>query len=149
MLFRSALARTEAYLNLEPRIKSGDAEKSKILRSTNIYRNTLHFAAAFSYVIHLPFKGSLDCIMRTFDGFGITIISKKNMQARLNDVNLCKAKLAGANLFRANMRRANLFGADLIGADLIEADLSGADLSGAYLIQAYLVGADQIGRAHV
>ena len=150
-----ALARTEAYLNLKPRIKAGDAEKSKILRSTNIYRNTLHLAAAFSYVIHLPFKGSLDCIMRTFDSRGITIISKNNIQAKLDNVNLYEAKLTeadlrGARLRGADLRGARLRGADLIGADLreahlTEADLSVADLRGADLSEADLSEADLIG----
>lgn len=155
-----ALARTEAYLNPEPRIQSGDVEKSKILRSTNIYRNTLHFATAFSYVIQLSFSGNLDILMRIFNSFGITVISKKNRQAKLNYVdlfgaNLARADLSGADLSVADLSNANLSGVNLRGANLSGdllcgailggADLSGANLSGANLSRTDLCRADLSG----
>ena len=133
----NALANTEAYLNPEPRIEFGDAEKSRILRSTNIYRNTFHIAAVFTYVIPFPFKGNLDRVMRTFNSDEIMLLSKSEKRA-----NLVGADLSRANLFETDLSGADLSGADLSGAYLSEAYLIGANLRGANLSGAYLLRAD-------
>lgn len=138
----SALVRTEAYINHNPRIKTGDAEKSRIRRSTNIYRNTLHIAAAVSYVIHIPFKGTLDIMIRTYDSNGIMLFSGENKRPDLIGVDLSGANLIDACLSLANLSLADLSRADLSGADLSEADLSGAYLSFANLNLAFLRGAN-------
>ena len=133
----NALVKTEAYSNFEPRIKTGDAEKSRILRSTNIYRNTFHIAAAFSYMIPFPFKENLDRVMRTFSSNGIILLSNIIKRA-----NLSEADLRRANLRRAELPWANLSEADLNGADLRDADLTGADLIGAIIERADLSDAN-------
>ena len=137
----SALSRTEAYLGQKPHVDSLTAERSRIARSTNIYRNTLQIAKAFSYVISIPFKGNLDLIMRTFSSKGIVICSNKDKRANLVDANLSMADLNGADLSYVDLNGANLSGADLSGANLCGADLSEAKLSGANLSNAKLEGA--------
>ena len=146
----NALSRTEAYLNFKPHVGSGDAEKSKILRSTNIYKNILKIAASFSYVIQLPFKENLDLLMRTYNSDSVILVSDNNKRVNLEGANLNKAQLIGAglrgaNLSGADLSRADLNGADLSGADLSMANLSGADmiitdLSGAFMVRAELCG---------
>ena len=152
-----ALSQTEAYLNFEPHVDSGDAERSRIVRSENIYRNTLHIAASLSYVIQLPFKEKLELLMRTYNSTGIVLVSKKDKRADLSGVNLngvylCEADLSEAdlrgadfelaNLSKANLSRARLNQADFELSNLSGANLSRADLSGAYLSRANLNGAD-------
>ncbi len=138
----SALVRTEAYINHSPRIKTGNAEQSRIRRSTNVYRNTLHIAAAVSYVIHIPFKGTLDIMIRTYDSNGIMLLSGENKRPDLSGADLSGANLIDACLSLANLSLADLSRADLSGADLSEADLSGAYLSFANLNLAFLRGAN-------
>ena len=170
----NALVRTEAYLNLEPRYHDGNAEKTKLGRTINIYRNTLHLCAVFSYVIEKPFRGGIDIFLRTYPSYYITIRSAENKradlreadlrlsnlygadlrgsdlfvadlrEADLREADLREADLSGASLRRANLRRANLFRANLIGADLSGADLSGADLKRANLFRANLFRANLI-----
>ena len=145
-----ALVRTEAYLNFEPHVKSGDAERSRILRSTNIYRNTLHIAAAFSYVIQIPFKGNLDIMMRTFDSDRIVIKSEEDKRAdlkwvrldwaHLNWAYLNEARLEWASLESAHLNEAHLEGGRLAYAHLEWAHLWDAHLEGAHLEGAYLLG---------
>ena len=134
------LAKTEASLNLTPRVESGDAERSKILRSTNIYRNTLHIAAAVFYVIQMRVKGNLDLMIRTYNSERIVFCSERGKKADLSGANLSGAKLYGANL-----SGIDLSGADLSGADLREANLNEANLSGAKLYEANLSGAKLYG----
>ena len=163
-----ALVRTEAYLNLEPRYPGGTAEKTKRGRTINVYRNTLHISAAFSYVIEKPFDDGIDVFLRIYPSYFITIFSvdtnkacsvetnKADLsRADLRGANLSRANLSSANLRGANLRRADLFGARLHradlngaclrGADLRRADLSGANLNGADLSRADLRGADMSG----
>ena len=149
----NTLSETEAYINFEPHVDSGDAEKSRILRSTNIYRNTLNIVAAFSYVIQLPFEDNLDLLMRTYNSNSIVLVSDNNKRANLSNVNLSganlsqanmrgvclrKANLNGANLSDANLSRADLKGTSLIRADLRKANLNRAFLKGAYLVKTEL-----------
>ena len=151
-----ALANREAHLNPEPRIESGDAEKSRILRSTNIYRNTLHIAAAFRYGIRIPFNGKLDIMLRTFDSSFIIFKRDDDKRVDMKGVNLEGANLDGTtlegadlegadlkrvSLERANLKEATLEGANLKGANLKGADLEGADLEGTNLERADLEGA--------
>ena len=158
------LINTEAYISSIPRVKSGDAERSKIRRSTNIYRNTLHIAFAVSYVIQIPFNQTLGLMVRTFDSTGIRIYSEENKspyligadlrgaylsRACLSRVDLRAADLRGAFLDKADLSRARLDGADLRGVDLSGADLSSAslrvaDLRGACLSGTNLSGADLV-----
>ena len=155
-LIVDALVRTEAYLNLEPRYPFGNAEKTKIGRTINVYRNTLNICTACSYVIEIPFREGLDVFIRLFPSNGIGISSYESSRADLSFADLRGADLRGADLSRANLsgadlsradlsraylRGANLSGAHLRGANLIEANLSGADLIGAHLIEANLRGA--------
>ena len=135
-----ALVKTEAYCNLTPRYVYGNAEKSRIGRSTTVYRNVMHIAYALSYVIQIPFKDTLDICIKTFWSDGIRIISDDCKEADLSDTNLYRADLSGAYL-----SRADLSGADLSGAALSRADLSRADLSEAYLSRADLSEADMRG----
>ena len=162
-----ALVRTEAYLNLKPRYPAGKAEKTKIGRTINVYRNTLHICAAFSYVIEKTFKDGIDVFLRIYPSHYITICSVETNRANLSGADLrraylsradlsgadlrraylsgaylSRADLSGANLRVANLREANLREAKLSGANLREADLSGADLRRAYLREADLRGAD-------
>ena len=131
-----SLSKTEAYLNLKPRFESGDADKSKILRSQNIYRNILHIAEAFSYLISIPFKDKLDILVRKFRSEGIVLIYNENKGADLTE-----ACLAGAYLRSATFTRANMEKADLRGADLREAHLNQTILTKAILQEANLRGA--------
>ena len=150
----NALCKTEAYLNPEPRVKTGTAEKFKILRSQNIYRNTLHIAAGLSYVIQIPFEGALDVMMRTYSSRGILLFNDGEKKVNLFRANLRGADLAGANFMGANLQNANLTqavlcSANLAKADLTEADLNltnlvGVDLRGANLTRATLEGANLI-----
>lgn len=128
-----ALVSTEAYLNFTPHVVSGDAERSKILRSMNIYRNTLCIAALTSYVVQDPFKGDFGLVSRLFGSREVKIYSEKNNRANLRGINLSKT-----DLVLADLREVDLSGADLTGAMLIGANLSGAKLSGAKLIGANL-----------
>ena len=137
----NALVNTEAYLNFEPRVKSGNAEKSKILRSENIYRNTLHIAAAFSYVIQIPFKENLDVMMRTFNSTGIELISKDDKKADLRGADLRGARLSGIKMIGADLTGANLSGAILTEAILHNANLERAQLEGTFLRNAELTDA--------
>ena len=137
-----ALVRTEAFLNLKPRYQDGKVETTKLGRTINVYRNTLHISAAFSYVIEKPFSAGMDVLLRTYPSNSITICSLVN-----NKDNLFRANLSGANLSGANLRGANLSGANLSEANLYEANLSGANLreanlNGANLIRANLGGAN-------
>ena len=149
-----ALVRTEAYLNLEPRYPLGNAEKTKLGRIKNVYRNTMHICAAFSYVIENPFREGLDTLLRIYHRNFITICSTEDNGADLRRANISFSDLRGANLRGANLsgaslkgaylRDADLKGANLRGADLIDANLSGANLNGADLRGADLRGADLI-----
>ena len=147
-----ALVRTEAYLNLESRYPDGTAEKTKLGRTINIYRNTLHLCAAFSYFIDKPFTDGIDVMIRTYPSSSIRICSDENNRADLSGTylsgaKLSEAKLCGADLSRANLRLAELCLSDLRdvklgGADLGRSDLSGAKMIGASMIEADLRGAD-------
>ena len=151
----NALVSTEAFLNFIPHVKTGDAERSKILRSTNVYRNTLNIAMAVSYVIQIPFKGTLDLLVKTFDSKEIMLYSVKNKRPDLFGADLRGSKLSRAHLSRSILSRADLDGANLSGADLSRADLGGAymreaNMRGTNLIKAdlrgaHLSGADMIG----
>ena len=157
------LVKTEAYCKSVPKNINGDAEKSKVGRSMNIFRNVLHIASAFSYVIQIPFKGNLDILCRTYNNDYIKIYSNKTRSANLIGANLTGADLRGADMTCANLSKVNLHGANLNGAELLatnlrEANLSGAnlnkaklydsDLSGADLSGVYLSGAD-LGRVNL
>ena len=98
---------------MEPRYHDGKAEKTKLGRTINIYRNTLHLCAVFSYVIEKPFRGGIDIFLRTYPSYYITILSAENK----------RADLIGAGLFRVNLNEANLFRANLRGVNLSEANL--------------------------
>ena len=162
-LMIDTLVRTEAYINLDCKHSLGDAEKTKIGRTINVYRNTLHICAAASYVIQIPFKEGLSILLKTYPSNKITIYSDLNIRADISDSDLDMAKLSesdfsgayfggtslrGAFLDRANLRgtymedvnleRADLRDADLRGSILPDADLSEADLSGANLCDADL-----------
>ena len=137
-----ALSKTEAYLNLEPRVETGNAERSKILRSQNIYRNTFHFAAALSYIIQMPFTENLDVLMRVYDSQSIVLISKDDKRADLSRTTLFRSFLINADLKRVNLREADLSKANLREADLREADLSIANMWEANLREADLSKAD-------
>lgn len=136
------LSKTEAYLNLEPHVVSGDAVRPKILRSTNIYNNVLKIAAAFSYVIQLPFKDNLDLLMRTYNSDRVVLVSEIHKRANLNGADLNGAHLNKAHLIRADLNEAHLFAADLNETDLRGANLRGAHLGVANLIKADLRGAN-------
>ena len=129
-----ALVRTEAYLNLKPRYQDGNAEKTKLGRTINVYRNTMHLCAAFSYVIEKPFGDGIDVFLRTYPSDFIIICSAENK----------RADLIGANLRGADLSEADLRGADMSGAKLIRADISGANLREADLRDAQIYGADLI-----
>lgn len=146
------LVRTEAYLNFTPRVESGDAERSKTLRSTNIYRNTLQIAAAVSFVLQIPFEGSMEILIRTFNSQGVILHSEKNKVANLSGANLSGAKLSGASLYAAdlsgayldmaNLDNAYLNGAEMNGVSLWRADLRDTKLHYANLKRAFLVEAN-------
>ena len=138
----NALIRSEAYLNLTPHIKSEYTETSRILRSTNVYRNTLHIAAAFSYVIPVPFKGNLELMIKTYNSTNIKLFSNSSTKVNLYGIDLSGVNLRGADLSGANLRKANLSRANLNGARLSKADLSEAKLEGANLSSADLSGAN-------
>jgi uncharacterized protein YjbI with pentapeptide repeats len=81
---------------------------------------------------------------------------EKNLKrAKLNDIDLTNAKLAGVDLTGTNLMRTKLTGADLTGtnltdavlnwADLSEAKLTGANLTRASLYTAKLAAADLTG----
>lgn len=125
-----ALVKTEAFCNLTPKYDYGNAERSRIGRSTNVYRNVMHIAYALSYVIQNPIKRGLDILITTFRSDMIFIYSNNNK----------KVNLRGANLKGANLRNSFLREIDLRGAYLSEANLRGAHLSEAYLSGAYLSG---------
>ena len=137
-----ALVKTEGYYNLVPKYSYGNTEKSRIKRSTNIYRNVMHIAYALSYVIQIPFKEGLDTLIKTFRSDGINIITNKHKIADLSEADLIGADLLGAVLSRANLSGAFLTGSNLKAADLSEANLSRANLSRANLRAAYLLGAN-------
>ena len=132
-----ALIKTEAYVALKPRVESGDADNSKILRSQNIFRNVFHIAAAFAHVIQIPFKGNLDILVRKFRSEGIILICGRNKSADLKE-----ACLAGAYLKRAHLTKADLTKADLRGADLRNVHLYKSIMSESNLIEANLKGAN-------
>lgn len=159
-LMIDALIGTEAYGKLEPRIPTGNAEKSKLGRTINIYRNTLHICAALSYSIQIPFKDSLDVFLRTYPSDRLYIFSSEKERANLTKTNLNRAELSknilrygdlsyadltGANLSGSDLRYAVLYGANLSEINMKEADLSGADLRGALLSGANLTGANLSG----
>ena len=131
-----ALVRTEAFLNLKPRYCDGNAETTKLGRCINIYRNTVHISAAFSYVIEKPFKDGLDDLLRTYPSKSIKICSPED-----NKDNLFRANLSGADLSGANLSGADLSGADLRKSYLREANLRRANLSEVILSEAHLPGA--------
>lgn len=141
----NTLVQTEAILNVSPRFPDGNTEKTKIGRITNVFRNTMHICAIFSYAIKIPFKGTLDILFRTYRSDGIIVHSNEAIKANLTEGNLYRANLRRANMHRANLRGANLSGADLREADLSEADLSSANLQGADLSGANLNGANLSG----
>ena len=62
-----ALVRTEAFLNLKPKYHDGNAEMTKLGRTINVYRNTLHICAAFSYVIENIFEDGMNVLIRTYN----------------------------------------------------------------------------------
>lgn len=128
-----ALAKTEAYLSPTPRFKSSDADKSRILRTQNIYRNIFFIVDVFSHRIKLPFKGGLDIMMRKFRSDGFVILSEDDDRADLKEV--C---LAGVYLRNSELKKADLTKADLRGADLRCAHLDGAVLDKAKFIEANL-----------
>ena len=132
-----ALIKTEAYVALKPRVESGDADNSKILRSQNIFRNVFHIAAAFAHVIQIPFKGNLDILVRKFRSEGIILICGRNKSADLKE-----ACLAGAYLKRAHLTKADLTKADLRGADLRNVHLYKSIMSESNLIEAVLTKAN-------
>lgn len=147
-----ALIRTEGYLNLKPRYQDGTAEKKKLGRTINVYRNTLHISAAFSYIFERPFSADIAVFIRTYPSNSIIVLSAENRRAHLRGADLSGANLSRADLSRAylyeanlsgtNLRGADLSGVNLCGANLKRADLSGADLRGAYLYDADLSGAN-------
>lgn len=146
-----ALSRTEAHLNLRPQIESGDADKSRILRSQNIYRNIFYFVAIFSHIIKSPIKGKLDIMIRKYRSEGIVLLSEGDKRADLKGACLAGAYLKNAKLIGADLTNADLRGADLRGvqltkaflniAKLIQANLREALLSDAKMIEATLDGA--------
>ncbi len=157
-----ALVRTDAFLNLKPRYQDGKVETTILGRTINVYRNTLHISAAFSYVIEKPFSAGMDVLLRTYPSNSITICSLVNnkdnlFRANLSGVDLRVADLRGAsligadlsrsdlgeaNLKRSNLSQVNLYEANLSGAILSETNLSGANLIRAHLIEATLRGAN-------
>lgn len=137
-----ALVRTEAYINLSSRYKSGDAAKSKIIRSTNVYRNTLHLAASVSYVIRVPFRDHLDVMIRTFRSSFIKILSEKEHKADLEGADLRGAYMQYSYLDGANLRGVKLSNANLQQAILRRVDMQGANLSQASLQLAVLYNVD-------
>ena len=137
------LVRTEAYLNLESKYRSGNAEKSKLGRTINVYRNTLHICSSLTYIIQKPFKEGLDVFLRIYPSDSITLCSNKKKMGNLTDSYLYHADLSNACLSEIDMSRSQLSKADLSGANLIEAKLdyayvNEADLSEAKLIRAKL-----------
>jgi len=157
-----ALVKTEAFLNVSPKYHDGNAEMTKLGRTVNVYRNTLHICAVFSYVIEKPFRDGMDVLLRTYPSNFIKIFSLENnkdnwFRANLIGVDLRVADLRGAsligadlsrsdlgeaNLKRANLSQVNLYEANLSGAILSETNLSGANLIRAHLIEATLRGAN-------
>lgn len=149
------LVRTEAYINLDCKHSLGDADKTKIGRTINVYRNTLHICAAASYVIQIPFKEGLSILLKTYPSNKITIFSDLDIRADISDSDLDMAKLIeadlsgayfkGTSLKSAFLDRANLRGAYMEGVDLERADLRDADLRESILPEADLSGADLSG----
>ena len=140
-----ALIKSEAYLNLEPRIPYGNAEKTKIGRTTNIYRNTLQLCATFSHCIPASFSENLASFLRFYSSEGIVLYSdEKSFRACLSNADLEGAKLNKANLEGAELHTSILRRVDLSGANLSKADLSFSSMCFSNLFRANLSRANLI-----
>ena len=135
------LVETEAYLNLESKFPLGNAEKTKIGRTINVYRNTLHICAAFAYVIKKPFGEGIDVFLRLYPSNNITICSNKSKKANLTKTDLSGANLSGADLGGANLRRIKQRGASPLSVDLSRANLNNANFKSADMLGVILRGA--------
>ncbi len=139
-----ALSKTEAYLNIKPRFESGDSDKSRILRSQNIYRNVFYIVAIFSHRIKYPIKGNLDIMIRKYRSEDIVLLSEGDDRADLKGACLAGAYLKNAKLIGADLTNADLRGADLRRINLINAFLNAAKLIEANLREALLTNAKLI-----
>lgn len=142
-----ALIRTEAIIYYNPENVLGDAKKTKIGRATNVFRNVMAMAYALQYVIKVPVKGKLDCLIKTFGGEGIQFYSNDKEKANFISVdlifsNLLLSDLRGSDMTESIFSFAYLFGADLSGSKLCYADFKGANLDKAILRECVMVGID-------
>lgn len=145
-----ALNRTEGYFCVSSRVNTGNAEKSYILRSQNIYRNVFHIVAFTFYIIHFPIKGNLEVMLRRYRSNDIVLFSEDNKRADLKEACLAGAYMKNAFLSKANMTKTDFRGADLRGAKMMnsllnKAVLIGANLKGAYLTDAKLIDSNLAG----